>query len=220
MHTLIRNIVRHTYQPLLVKYLSATRQYRYGKMVLEVPPEVFHPGFFTSSGYLLNHLQQMELRGLTLLDLGAGCGIIGIAAANRGAIVTAIDINPVAVKCIAANGQRNDVRLRIYESDLFDALPSGSFDVIAINPPYYRKDPASMKEHAWYCGSNGQYFQKLFQQLPEFIHENTQVLMTICDGADVKMIGQHALNGGFIMNCIHQKQHLMQKNFLYSIALC
>src|SRR5688572_6486521 len=153
MNTLIRNIVKHTYQPLLVRYLSATRQYRHGNIQLEIPPDVFHPGFFTSTGFLLRHLRQMELRNVSLLDLGAGSGIIGIAAAKQGAIVTAVDINPVAVQCITTNGQRNGVALRIYESDLFDALPPGSFDVIGINPPYYRKDPASMKEHAWYCGS-------------------------------------------------------------------
>jgi len=220
MNTLIRNIVKYTYQPLLVKYLSATRQYRYGKLILEVPPEVFHPGFFTSTGYLLHHVMQMDLKNMTLLVLGAGSGIVGIASAKQGAIVTAIDINPVAVQCITANMRRNQVSIQIFESDLFDALPSGSFDVIAVNPPYYSKDPLSMKEHAWYCGSNGQYFRKLFQQVPEYMHENTQVLMTLCDGADLEMIRQHALEGGCMLNCIHQKQHFLQKNFLYSITLC
>ena len=220
MNTLIRNIVKHTYQPLLGKYLSTTRLYHYEGVELVVPPEVFHPGFFTSSRYLLRHLKKLELKKLSFLDLGAGSGIIGIVAAKHGAVVTAIDINPMAVRCIRENGQRNGLALRTYESDLFQALPAGTFDIIAINPPYYRKDPVTMKDHAWYCGCEGEYFQKLFQQLPEFIHEATQVLMTVCDGADISMITQHAMKGGFTMHCIHRKQHLMQKNFIYAITLC
>jgi release factor glutamine methyltransferase len=220
MNTIIRNIVKQTYQPLLVKYLSASRQYRYGGLLLDVPPEVFHPGFFTSTGFLLRYLVLMDLKAQSLLDLGAGTGIIAIAAAKQQAIVTATDINPIAVQCIAANGQRNNVALRIYESDLFDAIPASTFDVIAINPPYYRKDPRSMKEHAWYCGANGEYFRKLFQQLPAFIHEGTQVLMTVCDGADSAMIHRMACESGFLLTCIRKRQHLMQKNFLYSITLC
>ena len=220
MNTVIRHIVQHTYRPLLVKYLSTTRNYRYGNIRLQVPPEVFHPGFFTSSGFLLRYLLQLDLKDHSLLDLGAGSGLIGIAAAKQHAIVTATDINPVAVQCISFNGQRNRVALRIYESDLFDALPASSFDVIAINPPYYRKDPSTMKDHAWYCGANGEYFRKLFHQLPAYIHEGTQVLMTLCDGADRNMISRIAHEAGFVMQCIREKQHFMQKNFLYSITLC
>ena len=220
MNTVIRHIVKHTYRPLLVKYLSSTRHYRYGNIIVKVPPEVFHPGFFTSTGFLLRHLMKLDLKKRSLLDLGAGSGLIAIAAARQEAIVTATDINPIAVQCIAYNGQRNNVPLCIYESDLFDELPATSFDVIAINPPYYRKDPSGMKDYAWYCGSNGEYFRKLFMQLPAFIHESTQVLMTVCDGADRNMIIRIAREAGFVLHCVQEKQHFMQKNFLYSITLC
>jgi hypothetical protein len=39
------------------------------------------------------------------------------------------------------------------------------FDIIVINPPYYKKDPGSYSDYAWNCGSNGEYFKKLFTQL-------------------------------------------------------
>jgi release factor glutamine methyltransferase len=220
MNPVIRHIVKHTYQPLLVKYLSSTRKYRNGNILVEIPPEVFHPGFFTSTGFLLRHLMEIELKGVSFLDLGAGSGLIAIAAAMQEAIVTASDINRVAVQSIAHNANRNNVHMRIYESDLFDEFPAITFDVIAINPPYYRKDPSAMKDYAWYCGSNGEYFRKLFTQLPAFIHENTQVLMTVCDGADIDMITEIARGNGFVLHCIREKQHFMQRNFLYSVTLC
>ena len=155
----IRYLVGRLYKPLLVKYLSRTRNFRYRDLALQVPKEVFHPGFFFSSKMLLRFLMSKPLAGRTLLELGAGSGLISFVAARAGALVTATDINPQAIHFLKINAQANRLAPVIIESDLFEKIPPQRFDFIAINPPYYRKTPTTPADYAWCCGEQGEYFQ-------------------------------------------------------------
>ena len=165
MRSLVKYIVARTYKPLLVKYLSKTRTYSWKGITLEIPPEVFHPGFFTSTKILLNYIKHKNFKQNSVLELGAGSGLISIYSAKKGADVTATDINTVAISFLKKNAKRNNVDLIILHSDIFNSIPIRLFDTIIINPPYYKKQPRSNAEYAWYCGENGEYFQKLFKHL-------------------------------------------------------
>lgn len=77
--------------------------------------------------------------GTTVLDLCCGCGAVGVAisSAIEGAELYAADIDPAAV----ANAKRNfDVfGGRVFEGDLFDALPDylhGKVNILTANVPY------------------------------------------------------------------------------------
>jgi release factor glutamine methyltransferase len=72
-------------------------------------------------------------------------------------------------------------------------------------------------DHAWYCGEHGEYFLNLFAQLPDYIHEDSAVIMVLCDGCDIKMIGQAAGSNGFALKLMQTKQYLLEKNFIYRI---
>jgi release factor glutamine methyltransferase len=217
LRTVLKHIVGHTYKPLLVKYLSKTRVYQYKELSLAIPPQVFHPGFFSSTRLLLEEVTRLPLEGQRLLELGAGSGLIAIAAAKRKAVVTATDINPVAVEYLHRNSQENNVQLEIIRSDLFTAIPPQQFDIIAVNPPYYRKKAQTWYDHAWYCGENGEYFSNLFRQLREYIHPATIVLMVLCDGCDREMIGAAAVKNDFDLRLRLTRQSLLEKNFIYKI---
>jgi len=217
MRTAIKNIVAHTYKPFLEKYLSKKRTYTYANIKLQIPPEVFHPGFFTSTQLLLQCIKKLTLRGKTFLELGAGNGLISIYAAKQDAKVTATDINPVAVEFLKINSGENNVQLNIAQSDLFEDIRFQQFDIIAINPPYYKKDPQTLIDHAWYCGENGEFFFDLFGQLPKYTHKNSEVIMVLCDGCDIGMIKEAANQNGFKLSCVQIKQSLIEKNFIYKI---
>lgn len=219
MSTTVKYIVGSTWQPLLRRYLSKTRKYRYKNIRLQVPSSVFHPGFFFSTHLLLDQIKNWSLRNKKLLEPGAGSGLISIYAAQKGAKVTATDINPAAIECLKENAGANGVQMDILTSDLFEAIPSQTFDIIVINPPYYKKDPASYSDYAWRCGSNGEYFEKLFSQLKNYIHTETRILMVLCDGCDMEMIKRMARENGHHMELVFSKKNMIEKNFIYSIEL-
>lgn len=217
MNTVIRHIVANTYKPLLTRYLSKTRVYRYGHLRLEIAPEVFHPGFFFSTQMLLQYISKMPLQNRELLELGCGSGLISMVAAEKGAIVTATDINPVAVEFLKKNCGHNKLQLHIFHSDLFDEIPEKAYDIIAINPPYYKKDPQTLRDHAWFCGENGAYFERLFASLHRYMHAGTETLMVLFDGCDMDMIHGFAAANSFTLTCVQSKKNMLEKNFIYKI---
>lgn len=217
MKKVIKYLTARIYKPVLVKYLSSTRVYAYKGIRLVIPSEVFHPGFFGSTKLLLRHIGRQPLRGRTFLELGAGSGLISLFAARKGALVTSTDINPRAVEYLKENSSRNHVSLEIFAADLFSDLPVKTFDIIAINPPYYRGRPSDYASYAWYCGENGQYFDGLFSGLANYTHSRTTAWMVLCDGCDMEMIGELARRHGWGLNCVFTKKSLLEKNFIFKI---
>lgn len=73
-----------------------------------------------------------------LLDMGCGCGAVGIAAARMRPklMVTMVDTNPVAVRLARENIASNDLEnAEAIESDLYSNLGGRQFDAIVSNPP-------------------------------------------------------------------------------------
>jgi release factor glutamine methyltransferase len=217
MQRVVKYIVERTYKPLLVKYLAATRTYTYKNISLEIPPQVFHPGFFFSTKLLLRYISHIPLFEKSFLELGAGSGLISVFAAKEGAIVTATDINTVAIDTLKKNAEINQVGLDIIQSDLFNDISLQIFDIIAINPPYYKMKPTSDADHAWYCGEEGEYFHRLFESLAKYINANSEVLMILCDGCDIDMVKTIAEKSSFRLNCVFKKQNLLEENFIFKI---
>jgi 16S rRNA (guanine1207-N2)-methyltransferase len=91
-------------------------------------------GVDKGTALLLNALP--DLSG-NVLDLGCGCGAVGISAAsaNPGAYVTMADINERAVELSQKNVRRNSVAARVLESDGFSSLCGEMFSYILTNPP-------------------------------------------------------------------------------------
>jgi release factor glutamine methyltransferase len=220
MRGLIKHIVSATYKPLLVKYLAKTRTYSYKGIYLEIPPQVFHPGFFFSTKLLLRYISKEHLSHKTFLELGAGSGLLSIYAAKNGASVVATDINPISIECINLNAEENAVEVKTILSDVFDNVSPQHFDYILINPPYYRKKPSSFREYAWYCGENGEYFQKLFKGLADFVDEDSEVIMVLCDGCDLQMIRYLAEKNSFSMKCVLTYTAIMERNYIFKIEQC
>ena len=127
-------------------YSSKERSYCYKEIKINILPGIFHPGLFFSTKILIEYLSKLELKNKTILELGAGAGLISVYCARRDAIVTASDINPTAITNIINNAELNNVKIKAVESDLFDKIESIHYDYIIINPPYFPKTPKSVKE--------------------------------------------------------------------------
>lgn len=82
------------------------------------------------------------VRGRRVLDLGAGSGLVGLAAAKAGATsVTSADIDPMAITAIGLNAALNDVALTVEETDLLDGPPPES-DLVLVGDLFYEQATA------------------------------------------------------------------------------
>lgn len=188
-------------------------------MILTIPPQVFHPGFFFSTQVLWQYLQGMDLKGKKLLELGAGSGYISLSAAKAGAVVTATDINTTAVGHLAKNSRSNKLSITILQSDLFDNIPVQLFDIVAINPPYYKGSPTTEASYAWYCGEQGEYFIRLFEGIKNYIGENSVVVMVLNDECDINFITHTAIKAGFSFHKVQEKRRLWEMEYIYLAVL-
>lgn len=198
-------------------YLQSDRYYNYNGIRVKVKKGVFHPGLFFSTKFLLKELMKENLRDKTLLELGAGSGLISIIAAKQGAKVTASDINQVAIEGLSENMEMNNSKFEILLSDLFDAIPLQTFDYIIINPPYYAKQPGSDAEKAWFCGENFEYFERLFPKLGNYRNSDSTVWITLSEDCEVSRIQQIAEGNQWKLKVYRMKQTGWEKHFIFSV---
>jgi release factor glutamine methyltransferase len=136
---------------------SLTKKVFYDGYVFQVWRDVYEPA--EDSFLFAENLMVHE--GEYVLDVGAGCGILGIIAAEKASGVVAIDINPYAVQCAKENAKLNGVvdKMFFIQGDLFTPLKAGEkFDLIVFNAPYLPSEPyegGTWIELAWSGGAEG-----------------------------------------------------------------
>lgn len=212
----IKRVVFRAFGPLLKQIINVDDRFEYNGIQLSVPDGVFHPRYFTSTKLLLNWINENEIEGKRVLELGCGSGVVSLSAAQKGAQVTSSDINPIAVQNLIENAKTNSIDLTVVQSDMFADIPTETFDVILINPPFYPKNPDKVEDNMWFCGDDFQYFKKLYQQLIKR-NEMGIILMTLSDDCDFERIQQLALDKGFTLIEIVRKKGLTEDNMLYRL---
>jgi predicted nicotinamide N-methyase len=90
--------------------------------------------------FLLDH--PGEIAGRTVLDFGAGSGLVAIAAAKTGAAhVLAAEIDHFGLAAIVANAELNGVSIAVTSADLIDTVDT-SWEVVAAGDVCYEKPMA------------------------------------------------------------------------------
>ncbi|MFF3942426.1 HemK2/MTQ2 family protein methyltransferase [Streptomyces phaeofaciens] len=96
--------------------------------------------------------------GAAVLDMGTGAGALALAAARRGAHVTAVDRTYRAVLAARLNARLARLPVEVLHGDLFGPVAGRRFDLIVSNPPYVPA-PGAVPRHraavAWDAGADG-----------------------------------------------------------------
>jgi release factor glutamine methyltransferase len=123
-------------------------------------------------------------KGEVVLDIGTGCGILSIIAADKAAKIVAVDINPYAVLCAKKNARLNRMLEKIcfVQGDLFAPMKiEEKFDSILFNAPYLPSEPSkedSWLVYAWTGGAAGrQVIDRFICQAPKYLKENGCILL-------------------------------------------
>jgi ribosomal protein L11 methyltransferase len=107
------------------------------EVVVELDPGMaFGTGNHPTTRLCLELLQELLTGPVTMLDLGTGSGILAITGAKLGArLVTASDLDPVAVRAARVNVSANQVEkmVHVVEADLLQGLTGAGYDLVVAN---------------------------------------------------------------------------------------
>jgi len=143
-------------------------------------------------------------KGESVLDMGAGCGILAVLAAEDAGKVVAVDINPYAVACVRKNAEMNGVlgKVETRQGDLFEVVMADErFDLILFNAPYLPVEEGEGKswaERAWSGGKTGRkIIERFINEATEYLKENGRILLVQSSLSNIaktlEQLSQHEL---------------------------
>ena len=101
-------------------------------LVIE-PAQAFGTGHHETTTTCLAALQDVDLHGAGVFDVGTGTGVLALAARALGAArVLAVDVDPLAVEAAAANARANGLAIDVAHGSAATAVGE-QFDVVVAN---------------------------------------------------------------------------------------
>jgi len=168
---------------------------------LLVLPEVLNPVVFRSGAYLARTVAVAAVAapprpGARALDMGTGSGASALLAARRGWRVTAVDLNPQAVRCARLNVLWNglEAAVDVRQGDLFAPVAGERFELVLFNPPFFRGEPQGPFDLAWRATD---VLERFAAGLPAALAPGGRALVLLStdgDGADLlRALDRHGL---------------------------
>jgi len=157
--------------------------------VFSVDEQVYEPAEDT---FLLAENLKVEENDV-VLDMGTGCGILAVLAAEKAKKIVAVDINPHAIRCAEKNAGINGVegKIEFRLGNLFQPItPDENFSLIVFNAPYLPSKPREEEgwiEKAWAGGTNARKTIDLFLiNAPKFLAPKGRILIVQSSLSDIK----------------------------------
>lgn len=150
------------------------------KCIFDIPDDVYEPA---EDSFLFAENIEIE-KGAQVLDIGTGCGILGILTAKEAASVVVVDLSPYAVRCAKKNSTLNDVhnKMVFMQASLLSAFTENAkFDLILFNAPYLPSmegEEDSWMVRSWAGGINGrQVIDRFISQAPPHLKAFGRILL-------------------------------------------
>ncbi|ONI81721.1 methylase [Actinosynnema sp. ALI-1.44] len=171
-------------------------------LTLKVPSEVMTP---CAVSPLFGKAVADEVKeGDRVLDMGAGSGAHGIAAAHKAAEVIAVDISPYAVAAVRANAELNNVgdRVKAHQSDIFENV-EGLFDLIIFNPPFHWFPARNVAEAAT-TDENYAALTRFFREARGHLADGGRMMIFFSTVGDIDYLRKLMRDAGFRQELVFQ----------------
>jgi tRNA1Val (adenine37-N6)-methyltransferase len=101
----------------------------------------------SDSLYLYNFIDSFNPRG-RMLDVGAGCGVVGLLVArdNEKVELHAVEKQEIFVKYATKNAKANEINYNIHHTDFLEYEDEKGFDYIVSNPPFYHEGASKSED--------------------------------------------------------------------------
>jgi release factor glutamine methyltransferase len=148
-----------------------------------------------------------------VLDVGTGCGILGILAAKKVKKVVAVDINHHAVSCAQTNAMQNGVlaKMDIRQGNLFESIrKSEKFDMIIFNAPYLPTSESEKKSwigKAWAGGQSGRdIIEPFVSEVSKYLKKKGRIFLVQSSLSDIDRTIRRFKESGLDATIIAEKK--------------
>jgi len=114
-----------------------------GRILLCVPARTaFGTGSHESTRLVLERMEELEIGGRSILDVGCGSGILSLAARRLGAVrVVALDVDPAAALLAGPSARLNKVEVSCFAGTIAAMADIATFDLVLVNVLFDRIEP-------------------------------------------------------------------------------
>src|ERR1700722_2345709 len=150
---------------------------------------VILPGVFEPAPWEYNISARTVLREVResdkALDMGTWCGVQAILAASKAASVTAVDLNPHAIRCARINVKLNgaSARVKVIRSDLFGNLKE-KFEIIIFFLPFRWSKPRNMWDRST-ADENYQTLRTFLTKSKQHLNKGGRIVLTFGTSGDM-----------------------------------
>ncbi|UCE29128.1 MAG: tRNA (adenine(22)-N(1))-methyltransferase TrmK [Candidatus Bathyarchaeota archaeon] len=188
---------------------SPEKRIFFGKYAFYVSKNVYEPAedtFLLAENLIVNQSDDV-------LDVGTGCGILGVLAAKKAKKVVAVDINPHAVRCAQMNAGLNNVvdKIDVRLGHMFEPISKDEkFNVIVFNAPYLPSERSEQKTwigKAWAGGASGrEIIDHFVSRAPQHLVEKGRIILVQSTLSNVDETMQKLEEEGLVAIIVAEKK--------------